>query len=283
MTLHRLDLDTLPPLPQVAQRLLTMDEAQVGTRQVAEWVELDPALAAHVVRHASAPWLGVREPVTSIHEAIQRLGVGKVTELALGLAAGAAFDLPAHGPIGAHEFWRHAVFSAALMHRLAEILPDFGASKPGMAYLCGLLHNIGLLALAHLDRDAYLALNRAAQQEPETPLLELERRLLAMDHTRLGARLLRHWRMPQPVVVCAHEHHNPHYRGDHHTYANLCTVATAVVRERMALGDGTPEDAHGPALAALGLDEVQVAEAWEAVRQFEAQLTATAASLSRAH
>jgi len=271
----KLDLDDLPPLPQTAQRLLSMDEEAVGTREVAEWVELDPALAAHVVRLANSPWLGVRERIGSIHDAVQRLGCARVTELALGLAAGAVFKIPGQGPLGAHDFWRHAVFTAALMHRLAKLLPDFGATQPGMAYLCGLLHNIGLLALAHLDTPAYHALNRAVQEEPDTPLVKLERRLLAHDHTRLGSRLLRHWRMPPPVVFTAHEHHNPHYRGDQHSYVNLCTVASAVVKAELGLGDGDP-GCHTPALAALGLDEGQLAQEWEALCEYKHDLMDTA-------
>ncbi len=280
MAARRLDLDRLPPLPDVARRLLTMDEDAVGTRQVAEWVELDPALAAHVVRHASSPVLGVRERVHSIHEAIMRLGVNKVTELALGLAAGSVFHLPAHGPLGAHDFWRHAVFTAALMHRLAGALPDFGATKPGMAYLAGLLHNIGLLALAHLEPEDFKALNRLAQDEPDTPLGDLERRLGIEDHAHLGARLLRHWRMPQATVVTAQAHHEPHYRGEMHTYANLCNVAISVIKEHLGIGDGDAGYGDGPALAALGLDACQVNKEWETLCQFEDDLQAAATALS---
>ena len=88
---------------------------------------------------------------------------------------------------------------------------------------------------------------------PDVPVTLIERRLLGIDHTRLGATLMQAWALPVELVVAAREHHNELYRGEHAAYAQLVLLADQLLRG-YDIGEGAAEDPPPLVLTALGLD-----------------------------
>lgn len=269
-------LERLPPLPEVAQRLLELrDNPQAGAKQLASVIELDPSLAGQVLRYAASPLLGCRAAVASIQDAITRLGYDRVTHLALGFTAARGFVLPEDGPIGLHAFWRHAVYSAALMQMLAPRVPTM---RPGLAYLGGLLHDIGLLVLGHLAPAEFQALNKACAQHPDRPLTELEHERLGLSHTEIGVWLMRYWRMPGEIVTAVYAHHDANFHGEHAVYANLACIADRLLRPATG-GDGADAPPPGPLLRKWSLDADELSADCARLLAEAARLDAIAAGM----
>jgi len=226
----------LPPMPELGRRILELQsDPNAGAPQLAAIVQLDPSLAAQVIRYASSSYYGYTGRITNIQEAIARvLGYDMVLNLALGLAAGRSFRIPDDGPLGLTRFWEHAVYSAVLAQKLGNMLPESTRPPPGLSYLSGLLHDFGVLLLGHLFPPEFQLLNKMAKANPGRSVSELENRLLgmgqakdmlALGHARIGAWLMQAWKMPEPLQITLLEHHNADYRGDYDILVHLIQLA----------------------------------------------------------
>ena len=244
----------LPAMPEMAHHLLRLrNDPKATIADLAAIVERDPSLVAQVIRYARSAYFGYRGPVESIEQATRVLGFETVLNMVLGLAAGKVFRIPRDGPIGLPAFWRHALYSAALCQAFATLAPRQLGLKRGLAYLAGLLHNLGFLLLGHLFKPEFFLLNKTVELNPEVPITLIERRLLGIDHPRMGAALLQAWNMPAELVVAVREHHNEQYRDEYAPYAQLVLLSDQLLRGH-DIGDGAVTDPPPHILTALGLD-----------------------------
>jgi len=256
---HRVErLAELPAMPELALKIVELShDPRADANKLAQLVELDPALAAQVIRYARSPFFAYRGAVDSIRTAVSRvLGFEMVMNLALGLASARAFKLPAIGPLGLTAFWRHATHSAALVQALGAEMPPERRPLPGLSYLAGLLHNIGFLVLGHLFRREFCLLNTAVAEHPEVAVREHEQAQLGVDHTQLGAWLLERWNLPEEVSSAVRHHHDEDYRGPHQAYVHLVLVADRLLRG-LEMGDAESADLPPDSLGILGLQELQ--------------------------
>lgn len=246
----------LPPIPALAQAVLQLkDDPSADARRLSQVINLDPGLAAQMMRYAGSALFGYRGKIESIHDAISRvLGYDKAMHIAVGMAAGQSLTHSADGPLGIRAFWRHALFMAALMQSLGNHVKVTPRPSPGLLYLAGLLHNIGFLLLGHLLKPEFNALNQAVANSRDEDILDIEMRVLGVVHTDLGARLLRKWKMPPEVLATAFSHHNEHYRGEYHVYANLAFIANCLLK-RVDIGDAFSTELSVSSLQNLGLEQ----------------------------
>jgi len=281
----------LPPMPELARRILQLQsDPNAGASQLANIVQLDPSLAAQVIRYASSAYYGYRGRISSIHDVISRvLGYDLVLNLAMGLAAGRSFKIPDEGPLGLSRFWEHAILSAVLAQKIGVCVPGARRPQPGLSYLCGVLHDFGVLLLGHLFLPEFQLLNRFAAANPEKTLTELEGRLLgmggardllAMGHARIGAWLMQAWKMPEAIVVTLLEHHNPDYRGAHEISVHLVQLCDFLLHH---LADG-PEASDLPeaALSILQVAPDQVLELATRLLEQKAELLTLSALVAAA-
>ena len=238
----------LPPMPDLGRRILELQsDPNAGARELANIVQLDPSLAAQVIRYASSSYYGYTGRITNIQEAISRvLGYDMVMNLAIGLAAGRSFCIPEKGPLGLKSFWEHAIISAVLMQRLSAAMPEGMRPSQAQCYLCGLLHDFGILLLGHLFPPEFQLLNKLAQANPKQSVAELESRLLgmgearemiAMGHARIGAWLMEAWQMPGPLRIALLEHHNTEYMGEYELLVHLVQLSDFLLQHEGDMPD----------------------------------------------
>ncbi len=272
----------LPAMPVLAQRILMLHNNPNATgNDLSKIVELDPSLAAQVMRYARSPLFAYRGKLDSIQDAITRvLGYEMVMNLALGVCAGKSLRTPPDGPLGLNAFWRNATYSAVLTQALAALLPRAARPKPGIAYLAGLLHNFGFLLLGHLFQPEVYLLNKLVAANPNTSITELESRVLgmgqardafSMGHAQMGAWLMQSWHMPEEIIVALREHHNAGYQGTHAVYAHLVLVADHLLKQH-GFGDADPVPMPTELMAEMGLDPTAAQAALERVLQCAEEL-----------
>lgn len=274
-------LKELPPMPEMARRIFALRaDPSADANKLAKLVEMDPSLAAQVVRYARSPFFGYRGNVDSVHAAISRvLGFEMVMNLVLGIAAAQPFKMPALGPLGLNAFWRHATYSAALVQALGRELPSAVRPPAGLSYLAGLLHNVGHLLLGHLFKREFCVLNSAVSDHPLVPVTDQETALLGVQHGEMGAWLMESWNMPPQVIVAVREHHNEQYRGEHAVYAQLVLLADRMLKEH-GIGDASSYALPADTLAALGLEELQAVMVMQRILEGCEELNALARTLA---
>lgn len=254
-------LGDLPSLSPVLSRLIaTLGRTDASVHEVAGIIRRDPVLAARVLRAANSAAYAGRSPVLSIRDALLRLGLVRVRRLAL--LASLYEAVP--GPRAAGEnFWHHSVgvaHGAEIIARWAkEGPPD---ADPEVAFVTGLLHDIGLLVLeSHYPREAAAVMAHADSER--VPLHVAEFRVLQADHGELGGLLAAHWAMPEPIWQAIRAHHRPALAPAAHRWSAYAVHLADVLvsREGIAgLREGSAEAVDPATLDVLGLDETAVAD-----------------------
>jgi len=276
----------LPPMPALALRILRLTtNTEASAKELADLIEFDPSMTAQIMRYAGSALFNYPGQINSVQEAVTRvLGFDRVAHIALGIASVRAFEIPRKGMLGMDEFWRHSLYCAFLSQRLAS---RCGEDK-GLAYLCGLLHNFGLLLIGHLFPSEFDELNQLRESNPEASMQSLEQQvfgagdrqqLLAVGHGAIGGILHRLWELPDPVVKAAGMHQHPDYHGEHEQYVLMVQLANGLLKERNIGDEFNPDDL--PALAeSLGLTEQDLDTLRDEVEQVSGDLDALARSLS---
>ena len=252
-------LDRLPAMPEMPSRILALRNNPNSTvDQLVALVELDLSLSAQILRYANSSIFATRETVVSLKDAIFRvLGYETVLHISLGYSLGRVFKLPEKGPLGQQNFWQHASYSGALVQHLANAMPRQRRPKPGIAYLAGLLHDIGFLALNLFFKNEHAWMNKMIEANPGQSILEMEKRLLGVSHNELGAWLMQAWKMPAELVTTVEHHHNLAYQGPHAVYAQLTNLSERLLKMH-SMSDADTDEIPPELLESLGLEEEQV-------------------------
>ena len=245
----------LPPLPGTAARIVELiSDPKADVDELAEIIELDPILAAQVIRWASSALYGYRGKVTTVRNAIIRvLGFNFVLDMALGLAVMAPLKAPKQGLVGTRMFWIHALASTRLMIKLAKKIPDEVGLKSEEIVLAALLHNIGFPLFGHQFPAEFEHLNQLIGANPTLSIYHLETFAFGVNHAQIGAWLMNAWSMPKVITDIVYHHHNPFYRGDHYQL-NVLTYINDYLLGRIGIGDAVNQTCSGEVWAILGLE-----------------------------
>ena len=255
-------LRNLPTLPMVARKiLLAADDDDNSYRSLAAMVARDQALTAKVLGLANSAYYGHHARVRTLNHAIAIIGTTMLKQLSLGV-----FVIQSWGSEGNPErtrFWQHSIAAA---HAASLVAKESGRIPPEEAFCAGLLHDIGALVLNMCFPDAYGGVRLAV--DDLTPLDEVERRVLEVDHPQAGAWLAERWQLPPALIAGIAGHHSG--RGTTEEENNLIHVIqiadAAASQIDMGLGG---EHADGRAqMESLGLSEAQNAQL---IEQLEGQ------------
>ena len=128
------------------------------------------------------------------------LGLTRVKSVATGIAVMSLVNKPI-GRFDPQELWLHNMAVAFAMLPVVRAMPARNRPQDDQIFLAGMLHDIGYLALAHLDTQRSDDLHTRFVIEPDRLAIEVERELLEVTHDELGAELAKHWNLPSEIIV----------------------------------------------------------------------------------
>ncbi|MEX2672667.1 MAG: HDOD domain-containing protein [Phycisphaeraceae bacterium] len=203
-------VESLPTLPAVAVRLLQVtSDDDSEAREVVELVRADPALTSKVLSLCHGADRGIREPITTVDRAVVLVGFEAIRNAVLSIKVFEAFsedrqepDLPPAQPgefrFDRAAFWRHSLAVAIAAELIARQHPENRTLNPSHAFVCGLLHDLGKLALEHLLPRSYQRVAELTEQH-QLNIADVERRVIGLDHHTVGKRLAERWRLPHVI------------------------------------------------------------------------------------
>jgi signal transduction histidine kinase len=112
-------------------------------------------------------------------------------------------SFPNSGATDLRAFWKHSLLAAVLARELAR---HINYSQPEEAYLAGLLHNVGRLALLAAAPKEY-GFNFNARDDDD--LCAVEQRTLQITHAEAGAWLIERWQLDSFLADSVLYHHEP--------------------------------------------------------------------------
>ncbi|MCD6216664.1 HDOD domain-containing protein [bacterium] len=208
ITIDMAEIDSLAPMPASVVKLTQMvSNPDSGVHDIARVVELDQALTANVLRSANSALSASRTKITTVKNAVVRLGTAQILKLAVGQQVVSAMseEFTGYG-LCEHELWRHSVASALASESIGKYA---SVPIPGISFTAALLHDIGKLLLErHLNAEV-TELMLSMIEDKGITWLEAEHRILGTDHTEVGAAIARHWNFPDELVLAIEHHHDP--------------------------------------------------------------------------
>ncbi|MDK2956630.1 MAG: hypothetical protein PWQ57_2126 [Desulfovibrionales bacterium] len=188
----------IPQMPAAVQQVMTLlqdEEADMGA--ISRVIELDPGLTANLLRAVNSSYFGGMRSISSVREAIVRLGANRVFHLAVSWGVAPHVRPAIRGyDLETGELLRHSLAVALASEGLAKSLMP---SPPPNIFTAGLLVNVGKIILG-----TFLAVNPAPilelAYEQGLTFEEAEERVLGVGHAEVGAVLLEHWGLPDDIV-----------------------------------------------------------------------------------
>lgn len=207
-TIAELNIEELAPMPASVGKIANLiNDPDTNIQEIADTIKFDEALTANVIKHANSAFHGASSKISSVKDAVLRLGTGNLLKLAVGQQTASQMKESCPGyDFGEHEMWRHSV-AAALA---AEHIGDYVSIKvPGVAFTASLIHDIGKLLLGrHLSEEVRKSIRYFIEEKGIT-WYEAEQKVLGTNHAEVGGAIARHWKFPEELVSAIELHHTP--------------------------------------------------------------------------
>lgn len=202
------NLNSLPAIPAIAHKLLALPlDTEEGEAQMLALIGQDPQLSARIVGLANSPAVGAGRRIAGVRDAAMLLGFGRLKSVAIGIATLSRFGNQPSRNFDPQDLWSHSMTIAIAMSALAREMPKRIRPDENRIFLAGLLHDIGLMALHHLDAGASDELHHQLRLQPKRHIHDLELELLGVTHGHIGALLAQHWNLPEELAEVMEQHH----------------------------------------------------------------------------
>jgi putative nucleotidyltransferase with HDIG domain len=203
------NLKDLPSLPAIVMELLSsLDSEDLDVATLAKKVTQDLALTAKTIRFANSSYYSTLVKVTTIQQAITLMGLSQVKQIVLSAALSGCFPENNCKGFDHKAFWRHSnavAFASKLIARRLKFNED-------VAYIGGLLHDLGILALVTLYPRQYEEVIQYRKTTLATQK-EAEQFVLGIDHTQVGEALASEWNFSDVMKNAISGHHEPDQTG----------------------------------------------------------------------
>ncbi|MCE5243748.1 MAG: HDOD domain-containing protein [Syntrophobacteraceae bacterium] len=239
----------IPTLPVVIHGILRLaGDDRASTKDLAEFIGRDQAIAARVLRLANSAYYSRLRKVETISRAVSVVGFSQVMSLAMGMRVFSAVQMSgARGSLDITLLWMHSLACCFASRQIVSLM-ERGRSTEGRGfsgqplelpvYLGALLHDIGKAVYALHFPEELKAVLKAAKDSGE-PLDSVERRVLETDHAALAGQMMDAWNFPDSIALPVRHHHNPQAcRPEHRTAAAIVSLADYVAHKARIGGSG---------------------------------------------
>jgi putative nucleotidyltransferase with HDIG domain len=230
--------------------ILALDP-DVSVTQLARVTSRDQVLAARMLRLANSAYCAPLLEITTISEAVVRLGTASVRNVVLAtcmasrLQSGNTYGTQGRG-LAAHGIG--TAFLAQVIARVAVVNQE-------EAFLYGLVHDIGKLLVLQLSKEYVRGGGKAPSEEEVVQMIDAR-------HAEFGGRVLREWRLPPVIEEPVVYHHRPEESPSHTLEASVCYLANRL-SHRYGFGCEASPDVpvlDDPVAQKLGLSETWLAD-----------------------
>lgn len=255
-------LEALPTLPTIVYELNRLiNDPMSSASDISKVMERDQSLTAKVLRLVNSAYYAIPGGVTNLQRAIAYLGYDTINQLVMSATVFqtmnksqlSQFDLPA--------FWKHAIGVAMTAETIAKWTKY---KNPADCFTCGLLHDLGKVALYQV---ASPMLDQVAQKaaDDKITMVEAESRVGSVPHTVIGAMLAKVWKLPPIIENAALYHHEndikrrPVLNSDLHHAIDVVALANSMIHEMQFgnSGHNQPVPIDENLLKRINLNEVQ--------------------------
>ncbi len=219
------DTARMPCLPQTLLALLELFHKEgEDLRLLSRTIRTDAALSAKMIAVAS----GRKQAFINLDHTLNTLGLDTIRTIVVSASSNQLFYqlIPGHATY-LQQFWQHSLECAVVAQLLAGLSHY---SDPGSAYVGGLLHGLGHLALWTNQPEEYSELLAIA--EDQTSLRTLEQERFGVSHDELGRSLIDSLNMHPFIADAVGYHQEPVDKIlDAHPLVKIVALASRLTRD----------------------------------------------------
>ena len=190
-------------MPQILVKLIELCQAdEAGMTEMVKLIANDAGMTTKVlsVANSAAYHRGGRK--VGLGQALDILGSDMIKTLVISESVFQTLNgFPHSGSTDLRHFWKHSLTTAVMAREIAK---KIGYPQAEEAYLAGLLHDVGRLALLAAAPNEY-AVNFLAQDNEN--LCVIEQRTLHISHADAGAWLIERWNLDSFMADSVLYHH----------------------------------------------------------------------------
>ncbi|MGD0958997.1 MAG: response regulator [Methylomonas sp.] len=203
------DINQLPSLPKIYHELTAaISDDKTTMQDISAIFARDMVLSAKLLQLVNSPYFGLHRKISDINEAVNLIGVKKLSNLVLSVHIKNSFAVDNPHLERYMEFlWLDSarVSDLALQIALAEEQQD---DRPHQAYLGGLLHNMGLLIFLARGGEKLKMLMEQVKNT-RIPVHTLETEIFGFNRCQAAAYVLSLWKIPPRVIEAILLHKTP--------------------------------------------------------------------------
>ena len=218
---------SLPPLSPVATRLVELAaDDSCSAADLADLIDKDPSLSVRLLKLANSAFFGTRYSVTTLTQAIVKIGFHHLRIMALSVSLRDAFPMGKVGAFDYEKFWRISIYRGLIAKHLANQLKT---CNPEQAFVSALILEIGLLVFFDLFIKG-VSEDIAFQLDPIENLLSWEEKHYGTNHRKIGEEALRYWNFPEHMIVCQQASGNAFIPEEVTPLVKVCELACVLSR-----------------------------------------------------
>jgi len=189
-------------LPQVfAQVLKSVEDPNSSSGSIAETISRDPSLTGRILKVANSSFYGRPKKVSTVAGAVTVLGSRMVKSIAL---SASIYDLcnRIDAQLDLKDYWLHSLEVAILSETIGRRIEGVSAEE---CFVCGLLHDIGILILDSMYPKEYADVWQKGLKGEE--LVRLEEQVFGTNHLKVGSFVASKWNLPPKMIGPIESHH----------------------------------------------------------------------------
>ncbi|MFH2059894.1 MAG: HDOD domain-containing protein [Pseudomonadota bacterium] len=199
------EIKNLRPIPAVINQILEIvDKPGSSMTEIANIIQYDPAVTTSVLRTCNSAFFGLKNPAESIKDAVGLLGTDQIIEVVLMKSGVKALSGDQKG-YGLYDgaMWKYSVSSALIAKQIAVKL---SLESKNTIFTAALLKDIGKTILDRFVGDSFEKISQLVVQD-KLSFLEAEKKVIGVDHTELGAMIVKMWKFSPKMIKIIRHHH----------------------------------------------------------------------------
>ncbi|MYM69795.1 HDOD domain-containing protein [Pseudoduganella sp. FT55W] len=192
-------------MPQILIKLIEHLQADdAGMPELAALIAKDAAMTSKILTVANSSAYHRNPRTVGLEQSLVSLGTDMIKTLVISESVFQTFNsFPHSGSTDLRGFWKGSLTTAVIARDIAKQMEYPHVEE---AYLAGLLHNVGRLALLATAPKEY-AFNFTARDDED--LCAVEQRTLQITHSEAGAWLIERWNLDSFLADSVLYHHEP--------------------------------------------------------------------------
>ena len=205
-------IDELPTLPTIVYELTQIiNDPMSSTSDVEKVMANDQSLTTKVLKLVNSAYYAIPGGVSSLSRAIAYIGFDTVNQLVLSSSIIDALEVDFPSDFEINEFWKHSVGVGIAAETIAKFTKY---PMPADLFTCGLIHDMGKIALLTIDMELLLEISKFAKDN-DLSFNQAELEIDVITHTQIGKLLSDRWTLPMQLRAAIAHHHqkDPMKRG----------------------------------------------------------------------